>query len=108
MAAGEPARELRFGISIVPATETLERSRALVRAAEDAGLDLVGIQDHPYQGRFLDTWSLLAPPRPLAPAPPPLRETEDHLLLHRRRNPAAAAARRDGQGSRVARRSQWR
>jgi alkanesulfonate monooxygenase SsuD/methylene tetrahydromethanopterin reductase-like flavin-dependent oxidoreductase (luciferase family) len=59
MAAGEPARELRFGISIVPATETLERSRALVRAAEDAGLDLVGIQDHPYQGRFLDTWSLL-------------------------------------------------
>jgi alkanesulfonate monooxygenase SsuD/methylene tetrahydromethanopterin reductase-like flavin-dependent oxidoreductase (luciferase family) len=25
-------------------------------AAEAAGLDLVGIQDHPYQRRFLDTW----------------------------------------------------
>jgi alkanesulfonate monooxygenase SsuD/methylene tetrahydromethanopterin reductase-like flavin-dependent oxidoreductase (luciferase family) len=28
--------------------------------AERAGLDLVGIQDHPYQRRFLDTWSLMA------------------------------------------------
>src|ERR1700681_4892566 len=59
MAAGDPTRALRFGISIVPATETLERGRALVRAADEVGLDLVGIQDHPYQGRFLDTWSLL-------------------------------------------------
>jgi alkanesulfonate monooxygenase SsuD/methylene tetrahydromethanopterin reductase-like flavin-dependent oxidoreductase (luciferase family) len=31
----------------------------LVRAADAAGLDLVGIQDHPYQRRFLDTWSLI-------------------------------------------------
>jgi len=60
MAGGHLKPALRFGISIVPATETLERVRALVRAAEEAGLDLVGIQDHPYQGRFLDTWSLLA------------------------------------------------
>jgi alkanesulfonate monooxygenase SsuD/methylene tetrahydromethanopterin reductase-like flavin-dependent oxidoreductase (luciferase family) len=30
-----------------------------VLAAERAGLDLVGIQDHPYQRRFLDTWSLI-------------------------------------------------
>jgi alkanesulfonate monooxygenase SsuD/methylene tetrahydromethanopterin reductase-like flavin-dependent oxidoreductase (luciferase family) len=59
MPAAGPRRGLRFGISIVPATDTLERGRALVRAADEAGLDLVGIQDHPYQGRFLDTWSLL-------------------------------------------------
>src|ERR1700737_4609527 len=59
MAAADPKRALRFGISIVPATETLQRGRALVRAADEAGLDLAGIQDHPYQGRFLDTWSLL-------------------------------------------------
>ena len=31
-----------------------------VLAVERAGLDLVGIQDHPYQRRFLDTFSLLA------------------------------------------------
>jgi alkanesulfonate monooxygenase SsuD/methylene tetrahydromethanopterin reductase-like flavin-dependent oxidoreductase (luciferase family) len=59
MAAEDAQLALRFGISIVPATESLERGRALVRAADDAGLDLVGIQDHPYQGRFLDTWSLI-------------------------------------------------
>src|SRR3954447_981240 len=49
------------GIGIFPvptrgkAAELLER----VTAAEQAGLDLVGIQDHPYQRRFLDTWSLI-------------------------------------------------
>ncbi len=31
-----------------------------IDAAEEAGLDLVGIQDHPYQHRFLDTLALLA------------------------------------------------
>jgi alkanesulfonate monooxygenase SsuD/methylene tetrahydromethanopterin reductase-like flavin-dependent oxidoreductase (luciferase family) len=33
--------------------------RELVRAADEAALDLVGIQDHPYRARFLDTWSLI-------------------------------------------------
>jgi alkanesulfonate monooxygenase SsuD/methylene tetrahydromethanopterin reductase-like flavin-dependent oxidoreductase (luciferase family) len=50
---------VRVGISVVPATADLDRVRALVQAADDAGLDVVGIQDHPYQGRFLDTWSLI-------------------------------------------------
>jgi alkanesulfonate monooxygenase SsuD/methylene tetrahydromethanopterin reductase-like flavin-dependent oxidoreductase (luciferase family) len=50
---------LQFGIAVVPATETLERVRALVSAADETALDLVGIQDHPYQSRFLDTWSLI-------------------------------------------------
>jgi alkanesulfonate monooxygenase SsuD/methylene tetrahydromethanopterin reductase-like flavin-dependent oxidoreductase (luciferase family) len=31
-----------------------------VLAAERGGLDLVGIQDHPYQRRFLDTFALIA------------------------------------------------
>jgi alkanesulfonate monooxygenase SsuD/methylene tetrahydromethanopterin reductase-like flavin-dependent oxidoreductase (luciferase family) len=44
----------------VPATEQLDRIRELARAADEAELDLVGIQDHPYQRRFLDTWSLIA------------------------------------------------
>jgi len=52
-------RELEFGISIVPAADELEASRAMVRAAEAGGLDLVGIQDHPYQRRFLDTFALI-------------------------------------------------
>jgi alkanesulfonate monooxygenase SsuD/methylene tetrahydromethanopterin reductase-like flavin-dependent oxidoreductase (luciferase family) len=31
-----------------------------VLAAEEGGLDLVGIQNHPYQRRFLDTFLLMA------------------------------------------------
>lgn len=59
MAADGPERPIRFGISLVPATEQLDRIRELVGVADEAGLDLVGIQDHPYQRHFLDTWSLM-------------------------------------------------
>jgi alkanesulfonate monooxygenase SsuD/methylene tetrahydromethanopterin reductase-like flavin-dependent oxidoreductase (luciferase family) len=52
--------DLRFGISLVPDTERLDRIRELARAADVTGLDLVGIQDHPYQHHFLETWSLIA------------------------------------------------
>jgi alkanesulfonate monooxygenase SsuD/methylene tetrahydromethanopterin reductase-like flavin-dependent oxidoreductase (luciferase family) len=52
-------RPLTFGVSIVPASADLELSRALARRADELGLDLIGIQDHPYQWRFLDTWSLI-------------------------------------------------
>ena len=50
---------MKLGISVVPATDSLDRIRELVGAADEAGLDLVGIQDHPYQSHFLDTWSLI-------------------------------------------------
>ncbi len=59
MAAGGAETALQFGISLVPATERLDRIRELVRVADEAALDLVGIQDHPYQHHFLDTWSLI-------------------------------------------------
>jgi alkanesulfonate monooxygenase SsuD/methylene tetrahydromethanopterin reductase-like flavin-dependent oxidoreductase (luciferase family) len=55
-----PRRPLEFGVSIVPALDELDSARAIVRAAEAGGLDLVGIQDHPYQRRFLDTFGLIA------------------------------------------------
>jgi alkanesulfonate monooxygenase SsuD/methylene tetrahydromethanopterin reductase-like flavin-dependent oxidoreductase (luciferase family) len=48
------------GLSLVPHTDSLDRTRELVRVAEEGGLELVGIQDHPYQARFLDTFSLIA------------------------------------------------
>jgi alkanesulfonate monooxygenase SsuD/methylene tetrahydromethanopterin reductase-like flavin-dependent oxidoreductase (luciferase family) len=52
--------ELRFGISPVPFAQTYSDVVAQVLAADQAGLDVVGIQDHPYQRRFLDTFSLIA------------------------------------------------
>jgi alkanesulfonate monooxygenase SsuD/methylene tetrahydromethanopterin reductase-like flavin-dependent oxidoreductase (luciferase family) len=53
-------RKLEFGISIVPEVEAHSQNRAIVRAADTSGVDLVGIQDHPYQRRFFDTWMLMA------------------------------------------------
>jgi alkanesulfonate monooxygenase SsuD/methylene tetrahydromethanopterin reductase-like flavin-dependent oxidoreductase (luciferase family) len=52
-------RPLRFGISVTPYAADHPRIVEAVRAAEDGGLDLVGIQDHPYQRRFLDTYALI-------------------------------------------------
>jgi alkanesulfonate monooxygenase SsuD/methylene tetrahydromethanopterin reductase-like flavin-dependent oxidoreductase (luciferase family) len=52
-------RELEFGLSIVPTSADLEQTRELARLADERGLDLIGIQDHPYQWRFLETWSLI-------------------------------------------------
>ena len=49
-----------FGIFPVPESEQRERLVEQVLLADRLGLDLVGIQDHPYQRRFLDTWTLLS------------------------------------------------
>jgi alkanesulfonate monooxygenase SsuD/methylene tetrahydromethanopterin reductase-like flavin-dependent oxidoreductase (luciferase family) len=50
---------VELGISIVPWVDSLKRNRDLVRVADEGGLAFVGIQDHPYQHHFFDTWSLI-------------------------------------------------
>lgn len=52
--------DLLFGAFLTPTSRDPRAPVALARAAEAAGLDLVTFQDHPYQPRFLDTWTLLA------------------------------------------------
>ena len=52
-------RLLEFGLSITPTSADLETARDLARRSDELGLDLIGIQDHPYQWRFLETWSLI-------------------------------------------------
>jgi alkanesulfonate monooxygenase SsuD/methylene tetrahydromethanopterin reductase-like flavin-dependent oxidoreductase (luciferase family) len=49
-----------FGISVVPTAADHPQIVEQVLTAERDGLDLVGIQDHPYQRRFLDTFALIA------------------------------------------------
>ncbi|SDT31263.1 LLM class flavin-dependent oxidoreductase [Actinoplanes derwentensis] len=51
---------LQFGSFITPAASDPDRVVALTVLAEQAGLDLVTFQDHPYQPGFLDTWTLLS------------------------------------------------
>lgn len=52
--------DLRFGAFLTPNAEGHERLLALARLADDIGLQLLGVQDHPYQPAFLDTWTLLS------------------------------------------------
>lgn len=51
-------RPIKFGYFLIPNAEhpLLETARR----AEDLGLDFVAVQDHPYQRRYVDTWSLLS------------------------------------------------
>ena len=53
-------QELRFGIFPSPEATRLDDTLGLVQLAEVAGLDLVSVQDHPYQAKYLDTWTLLS------------------------------------------------
>jgi alkanesulfonate monooxygenase SsuD/methylene tetrahydromethanopterin reductase-like flavin-dependent oxidoreductase (luciferase family) len=52
-------RPLELGISLVPNRSDLDLLRDLARAADKLGLDVIGIQDHPYQWRYLDTFTLI-------------------------------------------------
>src|SRR3954468_22234125 len=51
---------LRFGSFVTPSASAPGRTVDLAIASEQAGLDLVTFQDHPYQPAFLDTWTLLS------------------------------------------------
>src|SRR4051795_12216461 len=107
---------LLVGVFVVPDAADPAQTLAQIEAADAGGLDLVGIQDHPYQRRFLDTWTLLSyaaartgrirlvpaaahppgpPPAGAAPGGPPPPPAP--------RQPPAPPARRAGQGRGVAR-----
>jgi alkanesulfonate monooxygenase SsuD/methylene tetrahydromethanopterin reductase-like flavin-dependent oxidoreductase (luciferase family) len=53
-------RPLRFGSFLVPDAARPGETLRLAQLADGLGLDLIGVQDHPYQARFLDTWTLLS------------------------------------------------
>jgi alkanesulfonate monooxygenase SsuD/methylene tetrahydromethanopterin reductase-like flavin-dependent oxidoreductase (luciferase family) len=51
-------REIKFGYFLIPnAADPLLQT---AREVEQLGLDYIGIQDHPYQRRYVDTWTLLS------------------------------------------------
>lgn len=49
-----------FGVFLTPSAAEYPQVVEQVLAAERGGLDLIGVQDHPYQRRFLDTFTLIA------------------------------------------------
>lgn len=52
--------ELRFGIFVPPEAARGQALLRLIRRADDSGLEVLAVQDHPYQPAFLDTWTLLS------------------------------------------------
>lgn len=53
------SRPLQFGYFPTPDAGNYPEVLRVARLVDDLGLDLIGIQDHPYQRRFFDTWTLL-------------------------------------------------
>jgi alkanesulfonate monooxygenase SsuD/methylene tetrahydromethanopterin reductase-like flavin-dependent oxidoreductase (luciferase family) len=51
--------QLSFGIFPTPRADFSQEALKMARVADQAAFDLIGIQDHPYQRRFLDTWTLI-------------------------------------------------
>ncbi len=51
---------MRIGVFIVPGGEDPAATVEQIVTADRAGLDFAGVQDHPYQRSFLDTWTLLS------------------------------------------------
>ena len=52
--------DLQFGIFPTPDASAAQLVLEMSEAADVAGLDLVTIQDHPYQAKHLDAWTLLS------------------------------------------------
>ncbi len=52
-------RPIQFGYFVLPDSMRPLRPLELAVRAEELGFDLIGVQDHPYQRRFYDAWTLL-------------------------------------------------
>ena len=51
---------ITFGLSLIPSVDLLRETRELAQAADAAGLEYLGIQDHAYNPEFLDVWTLIS------------------------------------------------
>jgi alkanesulfonate monooxygenase SsuD/methylene tetrahydromethanopterin reductase-like flavin-dependent oxidoreductase (luciferase family) len=51
--------DLLFGVFVPPLAQQADAVLGLARRADEAGLDMVSVQDHPYNPQFLDSWTLL-------------------------------------------------
>jgi alkanesulfonate monooxygenase SsuD/methylene tetrahydromethanopterin reductase-like flavin-dependent oxidoreductase (luciferase family) len=53
-------RPIEFGVSLVPNASDVSEIRQVTTLADSLGIEFLGIQDHPYQWRFMETWMLVA------------------------------------------------
>ncbi|NLU83411.1 LLM class flavin-dependent oxidoreductase [Rhodococcus sp. HNM0569] len=50
----------QFGYFLDPSAGAAHATLDTASLLDEVGFDVIGIQDHPYQARFLDTWTLLS------------------------------------------------
>lgn len=48
-----------FGINIKPSANGADNAFEIVKISDNLGIDLITVQDHPYNGSFFDTWTLI-------------------------------------------------
>src|SRR5437764_5349248 len=59
-ALSSAAMTIKLGVFLAPDATDTASTVGQILAADQAELDFVAVQDHPYQRRFFDTWTLLA------------------------------------------------
>lgn len=100
-------RDVEFGYFPAPNADDYPTIVEQTRIADETGLDLIGIQDHPYQRRFFDTFSLISDLAARTHRVRFFRDVANLLLRHprswprRRRRSTGSAA--DGSSSASAR-----
>src|SRR5512133_425385 len=52
-------RDIQFGYFLTPNAAAYPETLRAAKLCDTLGFDLIGIQDHPYQSRFFDTWTLM-------------------------------------------------
>ncbi|WP_037370977.1 LLM class flavin-dependent oxidoreductase [Amycolatopsis orientalis] len=52
--------DLQFGVILLPEAATPDAAARLAEAADQAGLDLLSVPDHPYRPDLLDAWTVLS------------------------------------------------
>ena len=90
---------VKFGLNVDPNTGGLAIAERITAIADASGLDLVGVQDHPYNDGFTDT---------LTPDHLAGRQDQARAPVPQRRQPAAAPAGHARQAGRRHRRAQRR
>ena len=53
-------KALQFGYFLPPTAHNYFELLRHAQLVDELGLELIGIQDHPYQGKYLDSWTLLS------------------------------------------------
>jgi hypothetical protein len=48
-----------FGMNITPTANETDNAFEIAEISDNLGIDLISVQDHPYDGSFFNTWTLI-------------------------------------------------